>query len=110
MLKTKDFLIQFYQISESQVLLRMADFCGIQYTTSKQQRDFIVLDTTQSHRCYTQRMACISKYGLHVETITFPRGLQQAKTGKSGGEGDKKTMAASKKWVPATDISTHGKM
>jgi len=55
-------------------------------------------------------MACISKYGLHVETITFPRGLQQAKTGKSGGEGDRKTMAASKKWVPATDISTHGKM
>lgn len=49
----------------------MSHFCGIHYTTSKQQRDFIVLDTTQGHRCYTQRTA-ISKYGLHTETTTFP--------------------------------------
>lgn len=55
-------------------------------------------------------MAWISKYGLHIETITFPGGLQQAKTGKSGGEGDRKTMTAWKKRVPATDVSTHGKM
>lgn len=56
-------------------------------------------------------MAWISKYGLHIESITFPGGFQQANTGKSGGKGDRKTMTACKKKIdPATDVSTHGKM
>lgn len=42
-------------------------------------------------------MACISKYGLHVEAIIFPGGLQQKKTGRSGGEGDRKTIDSLKK-------------
>ncbi|EOB02276.1 hypothetical protein Anapl_09366 [Anas platyrhynchos] len=55
-------------------------------------------------------MACISQYGLHVEAIIFPGGLQEKKTGRSGGEGDRKTIDSLKKGVPAADVSACGKM
>lgn len=61
---------------------------------------------------HTKSQMLHTKNGLdkQVETITFPRGLQQAKTGKSGGEGTGKRRQPEKKRVPATDVSTHGKM
>lgn len=79
-------------------------FCGIRYATSKQQRDFIPLDATQSLRCYARRMAWISKNGLHGETIPFPGGLRQAKnrkkwrewgTGKENNDSLKKIQGSS---------------
>lgn len=106
MLKNINVYIKFHLISESERLLWMFPFC----TTYKEQRDFIVLDTKLTDVRHKKKMACVRQYGLHVEAIIFPGGLQEKKTGRSGWEGDRKTIDSLKKGVPAADVSACGKM
>lgn len=110
MLKNINVCIKFHLISESERLLRMFPFCAMHCNTYKEQRDFVVLDTKLTDVRHSKKMACISQYGLHVEAIIFPGGLQEKKTGRSGGERDRKTIDSLKKGVPATDVSACGKM
>lgn len=69
----------------------MSHFCGIHYVTSKQQRDFIVLDkvTDATHKEWPGQASMVC-----TESITFPGGFQQAKNRKKWRERDRKTMTA----------------